>query len=113
MQLDGSAPRTLNATRATENYDTLLYSANNIGPGNHTLKVVNQDEMRLEIHEAVVQKVLLSPRYVYFWSRGEEEKRGLIYTSEVRSNLRCRRRRLRSHRQSHKGTPNPAVDPTD
>lgn len=42
VQLDGGSSSTFNATKFADHQQVLLYYADNLGPGSHNVKIVNQ-----------------------------------------------------------------------
>lgn len=60
VQLDGGSPVSFNATKAANFEQVLIYYADNLGPGKHTVKFINQPAssgQSLNIDYALVESV--------------------------------------------------------
>ncbi|KAF8872954.1 hypothetical protein BD779DRAFT_1707913 [Infundibulicybe gibba] len=63
VTLDDWPMKTLNATRAKYEPQTLLYYADNIGHGAHTLTLINAGDMNVDIDYAILRQSV--PRYAF------------------------------------------------
>jgi hypothetical protein len=72
VQLDGGSSLTFNATKLEAHEQVLLYYADNLGPGSHNVKIVNQPALSgqsLNINYALVDSVPSAPtRYLHVFT---------------------------------------------
>lgn len=66
-RLDDWPAKTVFANRLTWAPQVLLFHADNLGPGNHTLTIINQDDDKLlDIDYALVERLEIATQWVFF-----------------------------------------------
>lgn len=63
VQLDGGSISTYNATKYDNTTEALIYYADNLGPGPHSVKIVNQPALTGEVLSINFARVISPMRY--------------------------------------------------